>query len=184
MDLFAKIRQKKGFKKLLKIASETERKVSYSGFSNVKSIGFVWDASNPADFKDIDAFHSKMKARGIEVNVIGYYKGDELPSEYTANGYFSCIKRRDLNFFFIPISSEADSFLKKEYDVLIDANFADIFPLKYITTLLKAGLKVGLYDEKRTNLFEIMIKQHKPTLSEYLEQVIYYLEMINNEKQQ
>ena len=184
MDLFAKIRQKKGLKKLLKKASETKRKVSYSRFNNVKSIGFVWDTINPSELSHIISFHSKMQSRGIDVNVIGYYKDEKLPADYTAYSYFTCLKRSDLNFFFIPICSEAESFLAKEYDVLIDANFADIFPLRYITTLAKAGLKVGLYDEKETDLFDIMIERQKPSLSDYIEQVTYYLEMINNEKQQ
>lgn len=184
MKFLGRVRKKIGAKKIVKSTSETDRKVSYSEFSDVKTIGLVWDASDPSEFKAIASFHSKMKAIGKTVKVIGYHQKDELPDEYTAISYFNCLTKKDLNFFFLPVNSDADLFLKDEYDILIDANFENILPLQYITKLAKAGLKVGLYTEKNKDDFDVMIAQHNPKTSEYIEQVVYYLEMIHKDKQQ
>jgi hypothetical protein len=75
MELFKNIRLKLGKNILIKKISKISRKVFYSNFDLIKSIGIVWDASNTSDFPSLTKFHQKMHERNIEVNILGYFSG-------------------------------------------------------------------------------------------------------------
>ncbi len=64
-----------------------KRKVYYSNIKHIKKIGIVWDASKTEDFSSLSKFHQKMHERNIDVKIIGYYPGKELPDQYTAIRY-------------------------------------------------------------------------------------------------
>jgi hypothetical protein len=81
------------------------------------------------------------------------------------------------------VTSETDKFIKNRFDVLIDLNFRNLFPLVYVSSLSVASLKVGLSDSRpESSPFDLMISlKNTVSIDEYLEQVILYLEMINSE---
>jgi hypothetical protein len=182
MELFKNIRLRIGLSILIKKAGRIKRKVFYSDFSQIKNIGIVWDASNTSDFLSLSRFHQKMNEKNIEVKVLGYFSGKELPDQYTAIRYLTCLRRQELNFFYYPESTEANSFINTRFDVLIDLNFKNIFTLNYITFLSEASFKVGLYESERIDSpFDLMMDLKNPVNTDnYLDQVIYYLEMINS----
>jgi hypothetical protein len=146
-----------------------------------KTIGIVWDATNPDDFTVLSQLHQKMHEKNIEVKILGYFPGKELPDRCTAVMYLTCLKKQDINFFYRPVSSEANSFINTKFDILIDMNFQKIFPLVYISALSASGFKVGLYDaENEDNIYDLMIELKRSSdINTYLTQVLYYLEMIN-----
>lgn len=182
MELFRKIRLKLGFMILSKRKPGITRKVFYSSIDHVKKILIVWDASRPDEFQTLTGFYNKMQERGIKTDILAYYPGDILPDQYTAIRYLTCIRKNELNSFFIPKLKEAGKFIETPYDVLIEINFNRIFPLHYISTLSAAGFKVGLSGTNPCHSpFDLMMDL-KPPLStgEYLDQVLNYLEMINS----
>lgn len=183
MELFEKTRLKIGNSLLSNKLEKTRRKVFYSELSQVKNIGIVWDASRIKEFGFLSRFHQKMhEERKIEVKIIGFYPGKELPDQYTALRYLSCIRKNELNLFYTPVSTEADYFIKTRFDVLIDINFDKIFPLTYITSLSVSSFKVGIYDSvNNSSDFDLMIELKKPyQVDKYLDEVIHYLEMIKS----
>ena len=163
-------------------AAKSTRKRVYNNFSQIKNIGIVWDASKNAEFQSLAKFHQQMHERGIDVHIIGYYDGKILPNQYTAIRYLSCIRRSELNLFYIPISSETNTFIDKKIDVLIDINFEKVFTLRYITILSKALFKVGLSEpDTYSSPFDMVMEIKKPvSIDNYLKQVIQYLEMMNS----
>jgi hypothetical protein len=148
----------------------------------VKKIAIVWDATNTDEFHNLSRFHQKMHERNIDVKVFGYFPGKNLPDQYTAIRYLTCMRRKELNFFFLPGSSEANSFINNEFDVLIDINFKKLLPLQYITSYSNAAFKVGLFETETVDTpFDLMIEIKNPVdIDIYLVQVIQYLEMINS----
>jgi hypothetical protein len=182
MELFSEIRLKTGNSILSKKLVKVRRKVFYSNISRIKSIGIVWDASRPEDFIILSRFHQQMNERGIDLNILGYYPGKELPNQYTALRYFTCFRKQEINLFYVPVSSETERFINTMFDVLIDVNFEKSFPLYYISSLSKASFKVGLFDkETDSSTFDLMIELKKPVrIEEYLSNVVHYLEMINS----
>lgn len=182
MELFRGIRMNIGSSILGKKILRARRKISYTNISSIQKIGIVWDATRTGDFASLSRFHQKMLERNVDVKIIGYYPGKELPDKYTAIRFLSIIRRNELSFFYLPVSTEADVFMNSRFDVLIDINFNKEFPLKYISALSAASFKVGLFNsETDSAIFDLMMEIKKPVQVEgYLDQVIHYLEMINS----
>jgi hypothetical protein len=182
MELFKNLRLKIGKAILRKKISRIKRKVFYSNFSKVKTIGIVWDASNPEDFSGLSRFYQKMHDRNIEVKILGYFSGKNLPDQYTAIRYLTCLRKTEINFFYHPVSSEFRNFVSNRFDILIDINFKELFPLKCVSSTSNAGFKVGIFESESINTpYDLMIEMKNPVdVENYLNQVIHYLEMINS----
>ena len=184
MELFRNIRLKAGSSLLRKKALFLSRTKHYNGFQNVKTIGVVWDATRSEDFTYISRFHQTMHERNIEVEVLGYFPGKQLPDHLTAIRYLKIMRRKDLNFLYMPVSADFDEFTKRKFDILIDVNFRKILALNFVTTFSKAALKVGLAgSNNHESPFDIMIELvSPPEIDNYFKQTVKYLEMINNDK--
>jgi len=182
MELFKKLRIKRGRYILRKKADYVKRNKFKGNLTDVKLIGIVWDATRASDFQYLAQFHQKMQERGVEVKILGFYPDKLLPDCLTAIRYLTCIKKNDLNFFYLPVSEEAENFIKTPFDVLIDINFNDLLPLQYITAMSVASLKIGLFNEgDNSYLYDMMFDLNKNSnVNEYFEHILYYLEMINN----
>jgi hypothetical protein len=182
MELFKKIRLNIGKGILSKKITRTKRNMFYSDFRLVKKIGIVWDASSTEDFPGLSRFYQKMHERSIEVYIIGYFPGKNLPDQYTAIRYLTCVRKKEINFFYQPVSSETNKFISTRFDILIDINFKKRFPLQYISSLSNAGFKVGLYESDPINApFNLMIDLKNPIdIENYLNEVVHYLEMIKS----
>lgn len=181
MELFKTIRLKIAKALLKNKLEKTNRKVFYSNLNLVKTIGILWDASKPDEFTCLSRFYQKMHERNIEVKILGYYPGKDLPDQLTAIRFLTCIKKDEITFFYNPASAESESFINKRFDVLIDVNFKKQFPLYYISSLSHAAFKVGLLDaETGNNPYDLMMEIKSPVdVDNYLNQVVQYLEMIN-----
>ena len=183
MELFRNLRIKAGRSMLAKRYSKILHKPSYKGFGSIKGIGIVWDATNPEELAVLAKFHQKMSEAGKQVRVIGLFPGKVLPDQYVGNRFMVCLKNNETDFFYRPDTIEAEAFMKEKFDLLIDINPRDHFPLFYISSLSKASLKVGLAgNDPGTSPFDLMISMRNPVnVDKYLEQVLLYLEMINPE---
>jgi len=158
----------------------TRRNKKFNNLHHSHKIGIAWDGSNPDDFEAITAFYQEMQKINIQVDIVCYYPKKVLPDRYTAIRYLTCIKRSDLNFFYIPQSDDVDEFINTPYEILIDINNNNLFPVMFITVLSRAEFKVGAKDLGYTDRIDMTIdisKQNDPAY--FLQQVKYYLEMIN-----
>jgi hypothetical protein len=182
MEMFKNIRLNRGNTILRKKMAKLKRTRFKDNINNAKTIGLVWDAANPDEFLILSRFCQKMAEKNIEIKIIGYYSGKELPDKLTAIRYLTCLRKEDLNITYRPASQEANTFINTRFDILIDINFRDLFPLRYISYLSAAGFKVGIFDSERENSpFDLMMDFNKTTdINTYLNEVIHYLELINN----
>lgn len=182
MEFLRNTRLKIGNSILVKKAARLNRKVHYSNIGQVKTIGIVWDASRSQDFSSLSKFFQKMHDRGIDVRIIGYYPGNELPDQYTALRYLTCIRKDEISLFYLPNSQESEFFIKNRFDILIDINFDARLPLSFITSLSTSGFKVGLFDSyEGDSTFDLMMEIKKPVqIENYLNEIVRYLEMINS----
>lgn len=181
MEMFRDLRLSRGKSVLRRKISRLKRKRFRGNISSAKKLGIIWDATNQADFPIISQFYQKMHERNIEVKVISYYPENELPDKLTAVRFLTCLKPEDINIAYRPVSREADEFINTSFDILIDTNFRNIFPLEYISCLSTAGFKVGIFDSGYANPpFDLMLDiKENSDLNNYLTQGIHYLEMIN-----
>jgi hypothetical protein len=181
MEMLKNIRLKRGKSILRKRIPRTKRTRFKSNISKARTIGVVWDASNHEEYTILSRFHQKMHERKIEVKILGFFPGNNLPDRYTAIRYLTCLKNQDIDLFYRPVSREAALFINTRFDILIDINFKQLFPLQYISSLSVAGFKVGIVENGFENPpYDLMMELNKNSdINTYLTQVIYYLEMIN-----
>jgi len=180
MEIFRNFRLSRGKLMLQKKRSRLKRSRFRGNINNVKKLGIIWDASNPDEFAVLTHFHQKMSERNIDVQILGYYPGKIIPDRITAIRYLTCLKQPDLNYFYRPISSEANRFINTPFDILFDTNFRNVFPLQYISCLSAAGLKVGIFENGYDDTpFDFMIEMKPVDLNGFLTEAIRYLEMIN-----
>src|SRR5665647_980327 len=141
MELLENIRLKIGNIILKNKLAHSKRKVRYSNMNQVKNIGIVWDASKTEEFASLSKFYQKMNESNIDVKILGYFSGKNLPNQYTAIRFLTCIRKNELNTFYLPVSSETSTFINNHFDILIDINFNKLLPLQYISSLSNAGFK-------------------------------------------
>lgn len=182
MEILREIRLKVGKAILARKMATTKRLPNYSNFSLVKKIGIVWDASNTDEFPCLSRFYQKMHERNIEVKILGYFPGKDLPDKFTAIRYLTFIRKNEMNFFYQPVSRESDAFISNHFDIVIDINFNKLFPLQYVSSLSNASFKVGLFEPKTDDApFDLMMELKNPVnVDEYINQIVHYLEMIKS----
>lgn len=182
MELFSNIRLNIGKVILAKKMATTKRQLNYSNFNLVKKIGIVWDASNTEEFSCLSRFYQKMHEKGIEVKILGFFPGKDLPDQFTALRYLTCIRKKEIDLFYQPVSSESIAFISNRFDIVIDINFKKLFPLLYVSSLSNAAFKVGLFERETVDTpFDLMMELKNPVnVENYLNQIIQYLEMINS----
>jgi hypothetical protein len=184
MELFKNIRLKIGNAILRNKIARTHRKIQYTNINQVKNIGIVWDGSKTDDFACLSRFCQKMHENKTDVKILAYFHGKNLPGQYTAIRYLTILKKKELNIYYHPVSAEVNTFVSNRFDVLIDLNFKKLLPLRYVSSLSNASLKVGLFEYENGNgntTFDLMMDLKSPVnVEDYLNHVVHYLEMINS----
>ena len=180
MELFKGTRLFIGRLALKQRRRKIRRYKKFNNLRNAHKIGIVWDGSNTEDFEALTAFFQEMQERNIQVDIVCYYPRKILPDKYTAIRYLTCIKRTDLNYLFIPKTDDIEEFINTPYEILIDMNENNLFPVRFISVLSRAEFKVGIESSSYRNELDMTINiNNKYDARYYLEQVKYYLEMIN-----
>lgn len=182
MELFRRLRLFEGNRRLKKRASKLQRKRRFINISEAKTIGILWDIENVDDLSPVSDFMLQMTEKGIKNEILGFFRGKELPDKLTALRYLNCLKDEDYSYLYIPKTKEAETFIKPGFDILIEICFRDVFPLRYVSALSESKFKIGPGfngDEIRKHNDMLIETGKDRNVREYLKQVMIYLEMIN-----
>lgn len=157
-----------------------ERKPYKFNFDNVKTVGILFDATNTEDYEIVKRYVVYLREHRKKVKAFGYFSTKEIPALTYSKLEYDFFSVKELNWFGKPSSVIIKNFIDEEYDLLIDLNVHDHFALKYISALSKALFKVGKYDEKDTEIFDMMIDaDNTKTVKYFLRQVDTYITMLN-----
>lgn len=179
------------FKKIIKVLrngyinlelkdNPRERKPNRFNFDAIKTVGILFDATNPDDFELVKRYILFLRDHRKKVKAIGFFNSKQTPSMAFSKLEYDFFSIKDLNWFGKPSSMIIQNFINEEYDLLIDLNINDHFSLKYISALSKANFKVGRYNEKELEIYDMMIdSDNTKTLKYFLRQVDLYISMLN-----
>lgn len=149
-------------------------------FSTIKTVGIVFDATNPEDFELVKRYVLYLREHRKKVKAMGYFSTKHIPDLAFSKLEYDFFSTKELNWFGKPSSIVIQNFIDEEYDLLIDLNINDHFPLKYISALSKANFKVGKFNEKGLEIYDMMIdSDNTKTLKYFLRQVDIYVTMLN-----
>ena len=160
-----------------KVSSRRKKKSrELKAFSDAKTVGVLFEGTNVTDVKVVKEYVKSLKSMGKTVETLGYLDTKEKNETYN---YFS---NDDLNWYYIPKSNQIDSFIKKEFDVLIDLHTESKEPLGYIASLSNAHFKVGKRDDQ-FDCYDLAIDCPKAKIGNVknlISQIDHYIKIINN----
>jgi hypothetical protein len=183
MEIFGNLRLKAGRMMLRRRLSPVRRIKQEFDLEKVKKVGILWDASYENDFQHLASLNRQLTQEGKIVEVIAWIPGKSVPDRLTGLTYMKFLRKNDLNWFFLPSSADARSFIETKFDLVIDVNPSSLFPLLSLCSLSASPMKVGpdLTNEPEKTPYDLMIRTPKPfTIALFLEQAMLYLSMISS----
>ncbi|MEI6682400.1 MAG: hypothetical protein WCO44_07220 [Bacteroidota bacterium] len=160
--------------------SQSARQCKMTSLQDAKRIGILYTLDEVPDYDFVSEFVSQLQGKHKEVKALGFVKNKNLIQRFLPKISYDFFSRRDLTWFYKPIHTQVRDFIEKEFDLLIDLSMQDNFPLKYISGLSNALLRVGKFSEENTEYYDLMIDM-KPTMTtaDYLGQIQHYLTIIH-----
>lgn len=149
-----------GERKLKKEFLLNKRKTKICTIASSKSIGILFDATDPSSFEIIRNFVKQLENNKKEITVLGYVDDKKLIDHYLYRKGFDFFTKANLNWYNKPENESIKQFISKPFDVLFNLSLKEIYPLQYIIALSKAKLKVGKYSPEQPYL-DLMIDIEK-----------------------
>jgi len=166
-------------KRLFLAYKKQVREIRIINLKDAKSMGILW---NPSDDESIETYESLRKSlneKGIKSFGMAYIsnkRGKETLST-VANSWI--LDNRDVSFCGRPKSGDGVHFVQEEFDILVDLSMAKTVPLQYILVHSAAKFKVG-WQAGDTNMYDLEIDVNSnPSCRFLMEQIVYYLEKLN-----
>jgi len=160
---FSKLRRDKGVVNLLE----------------ARSIGLVYKVTDEKLFNTTKKLIKDLTSDERQVMAIGFVDDLVIPDFCVAaySGYY--FNRKALNWYKGPKSDYIDTFINKEYDILIDLSTSHDLIVKYIVGLSKAKFKVGRQRRGFEKYLDLMIRmKRRAPLSEFIDSAIHYLTVL------
>jgi len=145
-------------------------------FKQVKKIAILFQADQKDNLAEINKFIDKLQKEGKSIDVLAYSNQKETPKDFP----FLVFGKKETDLFFRPKKEILDTFLAKEYDILINLDTQNNNPLSYLAALANAHLRVGPLTAD-TFCYDLMIDEHKGIAS-FLNKTELYLNKMTNER--
>ena len=144
-------------------------------FASAGYVGVLCSPQNEVDTGHLKDFLQNLSQKGIRYLVLGYFDGNQIPENFLYWKGLDFITRKDLNFLFIPEGTMVEKFISEPFDMLINCNIANYFPVEFISQLSVAKCKVGIMHECEPS-YDLMIDiEKKRTVEYFLENLEKYL---------
>jgi len=174
------IKRNSGLKALSKSLRQVKRTKFVYNLVTARRIGIVSFLRNSKDFDEVLSFQHFLNNQHLNVTIIGYFPGKEIPQQLLLRKDANIFCKNDVNWYGKPKIDFIDDFCKQEYDILIDLTMEEVFPLRWISTLSKSKFKVGNLGYPG-NPYDLIIDCEKSKGTNYLiDQIKHYLLILNN----
>ena len=149
--------------------------------NNAKTIGLLFFIENNNKYKHALETIKSFQEKNLKVQALGFINEKNYPAYFHPMIYFNIFTLKDINWYGKPKTNTVQNFIKMDYDILIDMSAGDHFILKYIAGLSAARFKVGRFGDENDKYYDLMIMMDKNLrFDDYINQVIHYLNLINN----
>jgi hypothetical protein len=130
-----------------------------------RNIGIIYNATEFVSFEIIRNLVKELMHDSKRISVLGYVDSNKLIDHYLYRKGFDFFSKKELNWYFRPVSSVVQQFITEPFDLLINLSLEYYYPIHYITALSPATFKVGKYSPDDEYLdFMIDIEKEKQTM--------------------
>lgn len=181
MKLIENIKRNAGLSALNKSLRTTKRNKFVHNLVTARKIGILSIVNTPSDFEEIINFQRFLSDKNIQVETLVYYPGKEIPPQLLMRKGVNIFNKSEVNWYGKPTSSYVERFCSQEHDILIDLSMDPLFTIRWISTLSRSKFKVGAmgYTGNPYDLV-ISIDETKKQIPYLIEQMVHYLNLINN----
>lgn len=180
MRAIDKIKEAIGGRVLAKKLARQKRVPFFENFTSVKTVGILFNATENENLELVKRYVRYLKEEGKKVKVIGFFSTKEIPDITYSRVEYDFFSKKDLNWYLKPALDE--DFINQEFDLLIDLNIHEDFPLYYIAALSKAKFKIGRYSAGNS-IYDLMIEVPLDKGIKYLlRNIDHYLLLINKKE--
>lgn len=156
------------------------RNKTFMNMADAKTVGILFDATESGNFDLVKKYIIYLKDMKKRVKAIGFYNQKETPPMAYSKLDYDFFTIKDLNWYNFPDNIYVRNFIEDQYDILLDLNIQDSFPLRYVSSLSKAKFKVGKKSERNNSIFDLMIDADASKGMKYfLRNIDAYLFIIN-----
>jgi hypothetical protein len=142
------------------------RNLALRSWDEIKTIGFLYTVQDETEYIKFTSLVANLQSQKKEVRALGLLKSRDIPHYCYPRLAFDYFSKRDVSWYGKPGGNKVDDFLKVEFDLLVNLELCDIPYFNYIVTLSNAHLKAGMYSEKCSNIYDIMI--HDKEVKDYI----------------
>ena len=147
--------------------------------SDAKTIGIVYDSTNPANDTVITAFAEKLRGQGKQVEILGFIDDKKIDSKPGV----TIFNKKNLSWTLAPQDERVDKFAAQKFDLLLGCFTSENLPLEFVTRISRARWRIGAYTENKTDCYDMMVNvSGKNDLAYLLEQTTYFLNQIKYDK--
>ncbi len=144
-----------------------------------KTIGILFDAGDKEEFELVKKYVIYLRELKKKVKVVGFFsKGTSADFTYSKLEY-DFFTQKETTWYNKPSNKFVNNFIAEEFDILIDLNIHDHFPLRYTAGTSRARFKVGRKKEGDECIYDLMIEGTEGKgLKYFLRQADTYLQML------
>lgn len=181
MKLLDNFRKKSALKYLHNQVVSRKRSTKQVNLESATSIAIIYYLPDEETYKKAEVIIAQIAAMNLKTRVVCYSPLKFDPHYFIPKITQDIINSKNLNFRFHPDKPFVNEFINTEFDLLIDLSLTENLPLLYLSTMSKAGLKVGRFDESYQDIFDLMIQlKEDETIDSFAKQIFHYLNQINN----
>jgi hypothetical protein len=181
MNLLTRIRYYLAEISLKKLVAGATRDKAFINFSDARSVAVIFDATPDGNLDSVKRFVAQLKEKKKQVKAVGFFDQKFTPTNISySKADFDFYNLKELNPLFFPSSPYLKTFAEENFDLFIDLNLHDKFPLRTIAISSKAKCKVGIDIPQNRDVHDFFIATNdKENVGTYLSLVEKSMNMIN-----
>jgi hypothetical protein len=188
MNLIQQIRTSAGNYFLKKGISSLKRTKKLVNINSASSIGLLFELTDESVYYSIQKYFIQFQEKKIKVKAMGFASNKLVTHHFLPVLSFDFFNSKQVNWFNIPRAQCIQDFIETEFDICINIASEKIFPLKYISGMSKARLKVGSYNsempgrqyKEQSMIYDIMLRtEENHEQIKFLENIHEYLNLLN-----
>jgi hypothetical protein len=152
MELWDNIRNYFYRKNIEKTLSGLNPKRVLTNLHDAKTVGIVYNSTNPDNDIIITKFAEHLRKEGKTVDILGFV--DDKKIDHKADVLI--FNPNNLSWYRAPSDERVEKFANKNFDLLLAAFTEENFPLEYVARTSKAKWRLGIFDEKKTDYYDMM----------------------------
>lgn len=183
MAIFQGIRDSWADRKLERI-KDVRRMRRITNLHEAKDVGVIYPSDSEAIHILVKQFMERLRGEyGIPKTLsLGFVPEKEAPNYHSHMLHTDYFTAADLNWFGKPSGHAVESFIEREFDILIDLSDGTIRPLRFVMQLSRAYFRIGRNGAPQGYDMGISLDSDT-TLDGYLKQLDHFLSIINHHEE-